>query len=220
MARPRIHSDDLLLEAARREFAANGYRAASMEDIAASAGTTKPTLYARFHGKEPLYARTVRDRARALLDHLSASYDQAADLSVHEMIDAATRAYLDYFEREPADFELLFRPDRSGPAIQLADEVLDGIIDGITRLVDGVLARDGRRAPQDARLIAAMLVGVAHHALRELAGDPQPDREHAARLATSFCYAAVRGLAPELINAPLRRGSARGKRARPRRRAT
>ncbi len=199
MPRPRIHSDATILCAARREFAANGYSAASMDHIATSAGTTKPTLYARFGAKEPLYARTVRERASALLEHLFTSYDRAATQSVGDMIDTATRAYLDFFAATPEDFDLLFHPDRSQPAVQLAEEILDTIIDGIAELVESVLARTGRQAPETARLIAAMLVGVAHNTLRQVSHSPRLDREQAAQLATSFCYAAVRGLDPELI---------------------
>jgi AcrR family transcriptional regulator len=200
MSRPRVHSDAAMLEAARAEFAANGFSAASMEQIAAGAGTTKPTLYTRFGGKAELYERTIRGRARALLDHLFTSYEHAAELSVLDMIDTATRAYLDFFSDEPEDFDLLFNPDRSQAATELADEVLDAMIDGITGLVDAVLSRSDRRAPHVARLIAAMMVGIAHHALRQVSHDPHLDREHATRLATSFIYAAVKGLDPALLD--------------------
>jgi AcrR family transcriptional regulator len=200
MSRPRVHSDATILTAARAEFAANGFSAASMGQIAASAGTTKPTVYTRFGDKESLYERTIRERARALLEHLFASYDEAAKLSVHEMIDTATRAYLEFFADEPEDFDLLFCPDRSRPATELADKVLDAIINGITELVEQVLARSDRHAPQVARLIAAMMVGAAHNTLRQVSHDPNLDRNHAARLVTSFCLAAVKGLDPHLID--------------------
>jgi AcrR family transcriptional regulator len=200
MSRPRVHSDATILEAARAEFAANGYSATNMEQIAAGAGTTKPTLYTRFGGKAELYERTIRGRARALLNHLFTSYEHAAALSVFDMINTATRAYLDFFAEQPEDFDLLFNPDRSQPATELAEEVLDAIIDGITDLVDGVLARSDRSAPHVARLIAAMMVGVAHHALRQVSHDPHLDREHAIELATSFIYAGVKGLDPSLVD--------------------
>jgi AcrR family transcriptional regulator len=218
--RPQVHSDATILTAARAEFAANGFSAASMEQIAASAGTTKPTLYTRFGDKETLYERTIRERARALLDHLFASYDEAAELTVHEMIDTATRAYLDFFADEPEDFDLLFHPDRSRPATTLADQVLDAIINGITQLVDQVLARSRREAPHAARLIAAMMVGAAHNALRQVSHDPHLDRDQAAQLVTSFCFSAVKGLDPRLIDEQtllrpnLERGSRRA-RSRP-----
>jgi AcrR family transcriptional regulator len=200
MPRPRVHSDASLLDAARAEFAASGFSAASMDGIATTAGTTKPTLYARFGGKSALYELTVRERAQALLTHLFASYDDAGDLPVGAMIDTATRAYFDFFAEHPEDFDLLFSPDRSRPATELADEVLDGIIAGITGLVQRVLARSGRAASGQARLVAAMMVGVVHHALRQASHDARLDREQAIRLATSFAYAAVKGLDPGLLH--------------------
>lgn len=200
MPRPRVHSDATILNAARAEFAANGFSAASMAHIAASAGTTKPTLYTRFGDKEALYERTINERAEALIEHLFASYDEAAELSVHAMIDTATRAYLDFFADAPEDFGLLFYPDRSRPATELADQVLDAIINGITALVEQVLVRSQRQAPQVARLIAAMMVGAAHNTLRQISHDPTLNRDHAAQLVTSFCFAAVRGLDPHLID--------------------
>src|ERR1700759_4466039 len=124
MPRPRVHSDAPILTAARAEFAANGFSAANMEHIAAGAGTTKPTLYTRFGDKETLYERTIQERARALPEPLFVSYDEAAELSVHAMIETATRAYLEFFADEPEDFDLLFCPDRSRPATELADQVL------------------------------------------------------------------------------------------------
>lgn len=199
MPRPRVHSDESLLEAARAEFAASGYSAASMDDIAASAGTTKPTLYARFGGKSELYEISVRERAQALLNHLFASYEGAGELPVADMINAATRSYFDFFAEHPEDFDLLFAPDRSRPATDLADEILDRIIGGITGLVERVLQRSGRVAPHQARLIAAMMVGVAHHALRQATHDEGIDRDNAVRLATSFVDAAVRGLDATLV---------------------
>ncbi len=63
-----------------------------------------------------------------------------------------------------------------------------------------MLARSQRQAPHVARLIAAMMVGAAHNTLRQISHDPNLDRDHAAQLVTSFCFAAVKGLDPHLID--------------------
>lgn len=54
-----IHSDDVLLDAARSVFSASGFEATSMHAIAAAAGATKPTLYGRFGSKKALYEKAV-----------------------------------------------------------------------------------------------------------------------------------------------------------------
>src|ERR1035437_9788374 len=49
-----------MLDAAVTVFAGEGFDRAKMETIAARAGTTKPTLYARFDSKENLFAAAVK----------------------------------------------------------------------------------------------------------------------------------------------------------------
>ena len=51
---PRTVREPQILEVAGRVFAARGYHAASMEEIAGQAGVTKPLVYAYFGSKEGL----------------------------------------------------------------------------------------------------------------------------------------------------------------------
>jgi TetR/AcrR family transcriptional repressor of mexJK operon len=70
-ATPRIsqfpHESDChqrLIEAARAEFMKDGFRGASVDRIAATAGVAKQTLYNHFPSKEALFAETVRTGVR------------------------------------------------------------------------------------------------------------------------------------------------------------
>jgi AcrR family transcriptional regulator len=56
-----------ILDAALAEFAARGFAAARMEDIAARAGVTKGTLYLYFPGKEELFKSLVRESIGAVI---------------------------------------------------------------------------------------------------------------------------------------------------------
>ena len=58
--RPRVAAERLL-DAATAVFAEEGFEGATMEAIAARAGTTKPTLYARFGSKEELFAAVYEE---------------------------------------------------------------------------------------------------------------------------------------------------------------
>src|SRR5919198_67094 len=69
--------EEELLEEALAIFAERGFDGPSMDDVAAAARTTKPTLYARFGSKEQLYERVVRREADAFIAHILASYEQA-----------------------------------------------------------------------------------------------------------------------------------------------
>src|SRR5580704_12522976 len=69
--RPQLRPDDetrqLIYEAARHEFAANGYTATGMEAVARRAGVSTKTLYRLIPNKASLFDGMVTDRlARAL----------------------------------------------------------------------------------------------------------------------------------------------------------
>ncbi|MDE2508625.1 MAG: helix-turn-helix transcriptional regulator, partial [Planctomycetota bacterium] len=50
---------DRIVWAAKRVFLELGLDAASMDDVAARAGTTKPTVYAHFKSKDELFSAVV-----------------------------------------------------------------------------------------------------------------------------------------------------------------
>src|SRR5947208_1476430 len=57
-----------ILDGSVAVFAEKGYHAASMEDIAASAGVSKGLAYFYFKSKEDLFLHTLRDRVSHLFD--------------------------------------------------------------------------------------------------------------------------------------------------------
>jgi AcrR family transcriptional regulator len=90
--RPQLRPDDetrqLIYEAARHEFAANGYAATSTEAVARRAGVSTKTLYRLIPNKETLFEAMVSDR----LDRLLADVNlHAAD---HDDIEKALNAAL------------------------------------------------------------------------------------------------------------------------------
>jgi AcrR family transcriptional regulator len=64
---------DVLLDAAFRVFAAQGYRATRLEDVAEAAGVTKGAIYHYFNGKEDLLRRAVQSRHRAMFAEIEAA---------------------------------------------------------------------------------------------------------------------------------------------------
>jgi AcrR family transcriptional regulator len=64
--RPRVRSDEetraLIFEAARQEFAARGYAATCMEDVARRAGVSTKTLYRLLPNKAALFEAMVTER--------------------------------------------------------------------------------------------------------------------------------------------------------------
>ena len=86
--RPPVRSDEetrhVIADAARREFLANGYVGACVDDIAKSAGVSKKTLYRLIPTKADLFRASITDRiARFMLaidDESLGSHDVATAL--------------------------------------------------------------------------------------------------------------------------------------------
>ena len=79
--RPQLRPDDetrqIIYDAARHEFAANGYAATSTETVARRAGISTKTLYRLIPNKAALFEGMVVRPARSAFtgDHLSAGDD-------------------------------------------------------------------------------------------------------------------------------------------------
>ena len=56
---PKDQRRERIIWAAKSMFLEKGFDAANMDDVAARAGTTKPTVYAHFATKEELFAAAV-----------------------------------------------------------------------------------------------------------------------------------------------------------------
>src|SRR5580765_8162323 len=83
-----------LLVAARDVFAAQGYHAAAMDDIAERAGVSKPVLYQHFPGKLELYQALLTTYADELVAQVEAALSATADNE--ERVEAAVAAYFDF----------------------------------------------------------------------------------------------------------------------------
>jgi TetR/AcrR family transcriptional regulator len=106
--RDRVVRRREILLAAARVFIKNGFRRATMEEIAAVAGLGVGTLYHYFKNKEQLFASLLADSAELLNERLR----KAAAKSVPPGLGllAISRAYADYFAEFPDYFriQLLF----------------------------------------------------------------------------------------------------------------
>jgi AcrR family transcriptional regulator len=82
--RPQLRPDDetrqIVYEAARHEFAANGYAATSTETVARRAGISTKTLYRLVPNKAALFAGMVSDRLDRFLSDFSLHVAHDADI--------------------------------------------------------------------------------------------------------------------------------------------
>lgn len=145
-----------LLAMARSVFAQKGYDAASVEEIAARAGVTKPVVYEHFGGKEGLYAVLVDREMQSILDRIS-----QALVGDHPRIklEQAAEAFLSYIEDEPDGFRVLVR---DVPAVSDSG-TFGSLIGDIAAQVEHILVEEFKARkfdPKLAPLYSRALVGM------------------------------------------------------------
>ena len=195
------HSDEKLLGAATRVFAREGYGRATVDAVAAQAGSTKPTLYARFGSKAELYRAAVEHEMQAFTAQLFSAYVEARDAPVTILIERAVHAWFDYADQHPDGFRLLLAHADADPAAGLFEQMRDRVTDRVTELITGALARIDIDDPPAAGLAAAMIVGACVDGARRLQADPALTTARASALAVDFVIGATSGMNPRLLDA-------------------
>ena len=101
-----------MLDIAHARFAAHGYGAVTMEEVAAAAGVTKPLLYAYFGNKERLYLACLARAAEAMLATVSDAVRSAGDPA--EALRRGLRAFFAFVDDDRDAWRVLF--DETLPA--------------------------------------------------------------------------------------------------------
>ncbi len=86
-----------LVRAATRLFAERGFRAVSMEDLAAEAGVSGPAVYRHFASKEALLADLLIDVSQQLLEH---GTQRAKNVSTFESLKLLIAFHTDFALRD------------------------------------------------------------------------------------------------------------------------
>jgi len=92
-----------IMDGARRTFLANGFDAASMNEIARTAGVSKGTLYVYFKSKEELFEAIVEAQMREQGQQVF-NFDRDADIQVE--LSRLGRAYSQFMSRPGGVSEL------------------------------------------------------------------------------------------------------------------
>src|SRR5437899_4823820 len=146
-----------LLVAARDVFAAQGYHAAAMDDIADRAGVSKPVLYQHFPGKRELYLALLEQQVDELADRMTQAMAGTDDNRAR--VDGAVGAYFDFIDAEGEAFRLVFESDLRN------DDEVRAVVDRGTRAcveaIAEVIAADTGHDPERALLLASGLTGLA-----------------------------------------------------------
>ncbi len=195
----RDERERVILEAAARVFARQGFEAAKMSDVAAEAGLGKATLYDSFPDKQSLFFKVLEQTVQA---HLHAVHSELANgpVDAASRLSGLIRGAVADLERHPEQVPLWLqlwaasvRPELSsafkaqhrllfqGFRIRLADIVREGI------------RRGELRTSLEPEGVAAGIVASLEGMLLQRWFDPSLEL---GRVAEAFADALVEGLKP------------------------
>jgi AcrR family transcriptional regulator len=172
-----------------------------MHDIAQRAGVTKPTLYARFGGKEALYDRVMERIAQSLADAMTAAGAGLETATAEQATRGMVRAFFDWVRANPAGFHLLFASDQGAPTgVDHSERALARLTDLVTDGCAAFLRGRGMRAGRVTGLVAASAVGVMHSVARWAVDNDALDRMDLSAFATTLMLQGLTGVDPEVIS--------------------
>lgn len=178
-----------LLDVAVGRFAAKGFHATSMEEIAEAAGVTKPVLYQHFGSKRHLYLELLDDMGQELLEAIATATAGAGGPRLQ--VEAGMAAYVRFMTDRPEAFPLLFgsgarRDPEFAEAVRRVEQAIAG---AVATLIEADVDDDHRR------LLAAGVVGMAEGVLRHfIAENPGVAPETLVRQVAELAWAGLRGV--------------------------
>ena len=190
---PRAVREPQILEVAGRVFAARGYHAASMDEIAARADVTKPLIYAYFGSKEGLYIAYIDRAGRDLLERMRTATDPAAHPS--ERLRAGILEFFRFVGERRDGWHVLYSQAaaRGGP---LAEEVAT-LRTAIARMIGRLLLEtipDDRNSDATAAALDAVahaVVGAGESLANRSLANPELPPERAAELLVALVQAGI-----------------------------
>ena len=180
-----------LVEVGRRIFAESGYDAATVEDIAAAAGVSKPVVYEHFGGKEGLYA-VVCDRELA---YLGAEITEALQgEGSRRRIERAAMALLRYVEERTDGFRILVRESSPAGGSSYSTLLNDATVSVTYILEEEFVARGFD--PVTTSVYAQALVGMVSGTAQWWLDVRAPPKEEVAAHIVNLCFNGLSHLDP------------------------
>lgn len=178
-----------LIVIGRAAFAELGFDGASVEEIAARAGVSKPVVYEHFGGKEGLYAVIVDREMLALEKVITHSLSEG---TWRERIEKATVALLNYVEQETDGFLILVRDSKPGDERSYST-LLNSSVGQVSYILGAAFERRGLDAKL-AGLYAQALVGMVSMTAQWWLDTRQPAKEVVAAHIVNLCWNGLSGM--------------------------
>ncbi len=187
---PRRARRAQLLGAAMEVFAASGYHAAAMDEIADRAGVSKPVLYQHFPGKLDLYLALLDQSAETIIAAVQAALASTTD-NKHR-VAATVNAFYTYVSSAEGAYRLIFESDLTNdPQVR---ERVDRVNTECATAIAIVIHEDTGLPDQQSRLLAMSLVGMAQVSARYwLAEDGELPLAEASALVSGLAWRGIGG---------------------------
>ncbi|MET9066576.1 TetR family transcriptional regulator [Streptosporangium sandarakinum] len=181
-----------LIQISRALFAEKGFDGTSVEEIAATAGVSKPVVYEHFGGKEGVYAVVV-DRE---MDKLLGMVTEALAAS-HALVklERAALALLAYVEENSEGFRILIRDSHAASGTGTFASLINDIASQVEDVMVDEFVRRGYD-PKLAPMYAQMLVGMVALTGQWWLDVRRPPREEVAAHLVNLAWNGLKGLDP------------------------
>ncbi len=193
-----------LLDVALESFAANGFHATSMDQIADAAGVTKPVLYQHFGSKRQLYSELLETVGQGLTEAIAEA--TAAAGGPRQRVEAGFQTYFRFVAEKHSAFTLLFGSGarRDEEFAETIRKVEEGFAELIGPLIEADI--DDEHRTLLAHGLVALAEGLSRHWVDNGLG-LDPDVQ--ARRVADFAWAGLRGIRPDPYEREARRASRR-----------
>lgn len=152
--------DRMVIDVARERFLVDGFDAVAMEQIAAAAGISKGTLYARHPSKEALFSAVIDASVRDWSDEASQQDHELTD-DIEQRLRHHARTIAVFLQKpEVLALQRLLLSVRSRfpeLAVTMHERGYRYVVDLLVRDIEEAGQREGR-PPRDAEAVARMLV--------------------------------------------------------------
>ena len=208
--RPQLRPDDetrqIVYEAARHEFAANGYAATSTETVARRAGISTKTLYRLFPNKAALFEAMLSNRLDNFL--LDVTLHAADDVDIEAALNAALMICANLtLSEEVVAFQRMVLQEAGQFSDLAATFYKNGIARTIAALADWlrIQVKRGQIDLDDPDEAAGILIGMVASAPQRAAiygGVPLPSRSEIERRVRTCASLFLRGCRSQDIPSP------------------
>ena len=200
---PRAERRRQLLEVSRGVFAARGFEAATLEEIAEQAGVTRPIVYGHFGDKQRLFEAVVDAEIARVTTAVGDALAEPGE--PRELLERGLRAFFAYVQEHPEGHAVL---TRDAP-VHVSDAGLGVMLDGLASRISEVIARAIRELELEpgpaAPIYANALIGLGAHVGRWWREHPEVSLHAITAHTTALLWSGFGGLIsdPDLRTAVL-----------------